>query len=69
MLDCFNRNNLSKEELQNVEVALLRNKIANASFSLLFNEYQTRSDIDELIGNDEDDFYYKKTDEKIVSKK
>lgn len=56
MLDKFNRNALSKEELNKIESEMLLNKVANASLSILFQEYHTRTDVDDLIGKDEDDF-------------
>jgi len=66
LLDNFNRNNLSKEEMLKVESALLQNKVANASFSTLIQEYQTRSDIDELIGeDDEENTFFDEIEKKV----
>ena len=53
-LDNFNRNTLPKEMLIKIESEMLQNKVANASFSTLMQEYLTRPDIDDLIGKDEE---------------
>lgn len=53
-LDNFNRNTLPKEMLIRIESEMLHNKVANASFSTLMQEYLTRPDIDDLIGEDEE---------------
>lgn len=53
-LDNFNRNTLPQEMLIKIESEMLQNKVANASFSTLMQEYLTRPDIDDLIGEDEE---------------
>lgn len=53
-LDNFNHNTYSKEELIKIESEMLHRKMANAAFSTLIQEYQTRSDIEDLIGEDDE---------------
>lgn len=54
ILDKFNRNALPTEELRKIEFELLKNGVANASLSTLLQEYESRTDISELIGEDEE---------------
>lgn len=68
-LDNFNRNALPKEEMLKIESEMLQNKIANASFSILLQEYQTRTDIEDLIGADEEENFFLKEIEKKIDKK
>lgn len=68
-LDNFNHNTLAKEELIKIESEMLQNKVANASFSTLIQEYQTRSDIEDLIGEDEEKDNQWQENEKIIDEK
>ncbi|GEM_PF-2992995 len=68
-LDNFNHNSYSKEELIKIESEMLNGKIANAAFSTLIQEYQTRSDIEDLIGEDEEiDSLWKEKEKNIDEK-
>lgn len=55
ILDRFNRNALPTEELKKIESEMLQSGVANASLASLLHEYETRTDICELIGEDEED--------------
>lgn len=50
----FIRNDLPKEKMIEVEKALLKNGTANATFLALIDEYESRSDVEDIIGKDDE---------------
>ena len=50
----FIRNDLPKEKMIEVEKALLKNGSANATFLALIDEYESRKDVDDIIGTDDE---------------
>ncbi len=50
----FIRNDLPKEKMIEVEKALLKNGTANATFLALIDDYESRSDVEDIIGKDDE---------------
>lgn len=50
----FIRNDLPKDKMIEVEKALLKNGSANATFLALIDEYESRKDVDDIIGTDDE---------------
>lgn len=61
----FIRNDLPKEKMIEVEKALLRNGSANATFLALIEDYESRNDVEDIIGKDDEDCNFWGESEKI----
>lgn len=68
LIEQFNRNELPAAQMKKLEADLIKNRVADAAILMLRQEYHTRTDIADLIGDDDEECSLEAEKEKIFQK-